>query len=98
MNIKSGDILFSRNAMEQRKTPGRARMLKSAKIVFSGDSASIDCVVRNSSASGACLDVASPIGIPESFDLVYDADHARMPCRVVWRKATRIGVHFDPPR
>jgi hypothetical protein len=84
--------------MEQRRTSGRARTLKSAKIVFSGDSASIDCVVRNSSASGACLDVASPIGIPDSFDLVYDADHARMPCRVVWRKPSRIGVEFGHPR
>jgi PilZ domain len=81
--------------MEQRRTTGRARALKSAKIVFSGDSASIDCVVRNSSASGACLDVASPIGIPESFDLVYGADRARTPCRVVWRKANRIGVEFE---
>ena len=84
--------------MEQRRIAGRARMLKSARIVFSGDTGSINCVVRNSSPTGACLDVASPIGIPESFDLVYDADHARLPCRVVWRKANRIGVQFAQPR
>jgi hypothetical protein len=84
--------------MQQPRAAGRARTLKSAKIVFSGGSASIDCIVRNSSKSGACLDVASPIGIPENFDLVYDVDHARMSCRVVWRKANRIGVQFGEPR
>jgi len=26
---------------------------------------------------------------------VIEADHSHVPCRVVWRKERRIGVHFE---
>jgi PilZ domain len=64
-----------------------------AQIVFKGHEAVIDCVVRNLSDRGACLKVKSPIGIPDSFDLVLDHASVRN-CRVTWRKATQIGVKF----
>jgi len=71
----------------------RHRVLKGAQIVFKGHEAVIDCTVRNLSDRGACLNVESPIGIPDSFDLVLD--HAFVGnCRVTWRKATQIGVEF----
>jgi hypothetical protein len=41
----------------------------------------------------AGLKVESPIGIPDSFDLVLDHAPVRC-CRVTWRKATQIGVEF----
>jgi PilZ domain len=71
----------------------RHRALKGAQIVFKGHEAVIDCVVRNLSDRGACLNVESPIGIPDSFDLVLDHVSVRN-CRVTWRKATQIGVKF----
>jgi hypothetical protein len=37
--------------------------------------------------------VESPIGIPNSFDLVLDHVFVRN-CLVTWRKATQIGVEF----
>ena len=40
-----------------------------------------------------CLKVESPIGIPDTFDLVLDHAPVRS-CRVTWRKATQIGVEF----
>ena len=71
----------------------RHRVLKGAQIVFKGHEAVIDCVVRNLSDGGACLNVDSSIGIPDSFDLLLD--HASVGnCRVTWRKATQIGVKF----
>jgi hypothetical protein len=39
--------------------------------------------------------VGSPVGIPERFMLVIAADNLHLPCRVIWRKETRIGVHFE---
>ena len=71
----------------------RHRVLKGAQIVFKGREAVIDCVVLNLSDMGACLKVESPIGIPDSFDLVFDNAPIRC-CRVTWRKATQIGVEF----
>jgi PilZ domain len=72
----------------------RHRVLKTGTIEFGGGA--IDCTVRNVSASGASLDVASPIGIPERFTLVVPADDLRRPSRVVWRNIRRIGVSFLP--
>jgi hypothetical protein len=77
---------------EHRRT-ARRRVLKGARITLKGHVTAIDCVVRNLSDGGACLKVASPIGIPDTFDLVVDAASVRH-CRVVWRKATQIGVTF----
>ena len=77
---------------EHRAAP-RRRLLKAGKISFGG--AVIDCTVRNLSETGAALEVISPFGIPERFTLVVEADHRHLPCRVVWRKEKRIGVHFE---
>jgi len=71
----------------------RHRVLKAGTIEFGGSA--IDCTVRNLSATGAALDVPSPVGIPDKFDLVVSSDALRFACRVLWRKAQRIGVRFD---
>lgn len=76
---------------ENRKEP-RNRVLKAGTIAFDGGG--IDCTVRNRSESGAALDVASPLGIPEVFLLMVPADGLSQQCRVVWRKEKRIGVAF----
>ena len=78
--------------MEKRDS-GRNRVLKSGAIEFNGGA--IDCVVRNISETGAALDVASPVGIPEHFILAILPDGSRHQCRIAWRKERRIGVAFS---
>ena len=51
-------------------------------------------VVRDLSPRGARLLVASPIGIPEQFDLRIDRTGVCHPSKVAWRKADKIGVVF----
>src|ERR1700710_1498387 len=68
----------------------RHRVLKSGSIEFNGGV--IDCLVRNISETGAALEVASPLGIPETFNLVISGDHSSRACKVAWRKDKRIGV------
>jgi len=75
-----------------RKTP-RQRMLKTGTISFNR-AGGIDCVVRNLSPAGACLEIDSPVGIPDDFLLVVPADSLKHNCHVVWRAAKRIGVAF----
>jgi hypothetical protein len=75
---------------QERRKAGRHRVLKGAHIIFKGHGAAID--VRPQ-PGGACLGVESPIGIPDTFDLVLDDASVRS-CRVTWRKATQIGVAF----
>ncbi len=78
---------------QKRQTEVRRRVLKGARIAFKDHATTMDCVVRNLSDRGACLNVESPIGIPDSFDLLLDDASVRH-CRVTWRKATQIGVAF----
>lgn len=79
--------------MEEQRKSQRTRALKGATIVFERDAA-IDCVVRNLSKTGACLEIVSPLGIPDEFTLVILSDKVKQQCRVVWRTARRIGVSF----
>jgi PilZ domain len=78
---------------QERQNAVRQRVLRRAKIVFKGREAVIDCVVLNLSVGGACLEVETPIGIPDTFDLMLDREPVRN-CRVAWRKATQIGIQF----
>jgi hypothetical protein len=59
--------------MQKRRTAPRQRTLKGGTISFGH--AVIDCVLRNVSATGACLEVASPIGIPDDFTLIIKSDN-----------------------
>lgn len=85
--------LESLQVLENNRAARRQRVLKSASIEFDGGV--IDCVIRNISETGAALEVASPLDIPETFDLVISGDHASRPCKVAWRKDKRIGVAFS---
>ena len=71
----------------------RKPVLMSGVIHFAGGA--INCLVRDMSISGAALDVAELLDIPERFNLVLKADGTLIPCRVVWRQHQRIGVSFD---
>ena len=77
----------------EQRVATRQRVLKRGTIEFGGGA--IDCTVRNISATGAALDVTSPIGIPVRFNLATEGNH--IPCRIVWRKEKRIGVTFEKP-
>jgi hypothetical protein len=79
--------------MREHRASQRSRTLKSGTISFDS-AAGIDCVVRNVSDAGACLEVVSPIGIPNEFVLVIKPDSLFRSCRVAWRSARRIGVRF----
>ena len=80
--------------MDERRKVQRHRTLKAGSITFNRN-AGVDCRVRNMSPIGACLEVTSQIGIPDDFLLVVESDHVKMPCHVIWRTATRLGVEFN---
>jgi hypothetical protein len=80
--------------MYQHRASARQRTLKFATIAIARG-ADVDCIVRDISDTGACLEIDSPIGIPNDFTLVINKDGARRPCRIAWRSELRIGVRFD---
>ena len=58
--------------MNEKRVMARHRVLKAGTVEFGGGT--IDCTVRNVSNTGAALDVASPVGIPDQFTLVLPGD------------------------
>jgi len=79
--------------IEKRAVP-RHRVLKRGTLAFSGGGG-LDCTVRNISQTGARIDIASPVGVPEVFTLVIEADDFMRRCRAVWSSERQIGVAFD---
>jgi PilZ domain len=79
--------------IEKRAAP-RHRVLKHGTLAFPGGG-SVDCTVRNLSSTGARVDVAGPVGLPEAFTLVIETDRLSRRCHAVWSSAERIGLAFD---
>ena len=79
--------------MDERRKAQRLRALKAGTITFNR-AGGITCRVRNLSPAGACLEVASQIGIPDDFVLVVGYDKINRSCHVIWRADMRMGVEF----
>jgi hypothetical protein len=79
--------------LTEQRGAQRRTTLKGAHIAFNAGRSTIDCTVRNLSSKGAKLQVASVVGVPDTFDLMLQG-HARQPCRVVWRTLKELGVEF----
>jgi len=54
----------------------------------------IDCTVRSLTDKGASLEVVSPIGIPDKFELTIPGGNWTHKRRVAWREPKKIGVRF----
>jgi len=80
---------------ERRKLP-RHRTFKGGTILFE-PAGTMDCVVRNLTTVGACLEVTHAAAMPSSFVLIIKPEIVRRTCAVVWRGADRIGVRFTEP-
>ena len=78
--------------MEERRQESRHRTLKAGRIIFNNKQSVFDCLVRNLSDSGACLQVNGSIDIPVEFAL--DVDGETRPCYLVWMTDTRAGIEF----
>jgi hypothetical protein len=81
-----------RKGPETRRRFQRWKTLKGAAIIGPTGSP-IECIVRNLSDGGACLEVQAPVPYSE-FDLILDAGGANHTCRVAWCQPPRMGVEF----
>ena len=79
--------------MQERRTSGRSRVLKRAKLVI-GPSSAMDCVVRNLTNVGARVEIPNTLDLPERFDMTFDGGRSFRPCRLVWRTVNQTGVQF----
>ena len=80
--------------MERRNTQ-RTRIMKGGKLVSLQHASAVDCIVRNISVKGACLELFTALSVPEELELSFDAFRTVRRCRVRWRTAKELGVAFD---
>jgi hypothetical protein len=78
------------NKREHVRMPALAR----ARVLLSR-ARWIDCVVRDLSPGGACLELLDPAQLPERFEIALDGDPLNRSCRIVWRQIWRVGVAFE---
>jgi hypothetical protein len=78
--------------MRERRIAKRVDTLRRATLVSSRLSSSLDCSLRDLSATGARLLVDGDAAVPDEFVLVLD--HRRLSCRVAWRAKRQVGVRF----
>ena len=76
---------------ENRRAAPRRKVLKAGSIEFTGTT--IPCTVRSLSATGAAIEINTPLWFPDRFVLVVDGE--RHACRIVWRREKRLGLAFE---
>jgi hypothetical protein len=81
--------------LERRIAPRRNTNIQ-ARIVYGGGRTVLPCIVKNTSETGAKLEVASVAAIPNTFDLLVPGHHPQS-CRVVWRAMRELGVAYQAP-
>ena len=79
---------------EEHRHTARHRVLKGGRIVFNHGNSTIACTIRDLSATGAKLKVASSIGVPDEFTLVFDDGSTSSNCVVRRRTPDTVGVEF----
>ncbi len=82
--------------MIERRDASRIQTSGPGKIIIADNQPAIDCVVRDISASGGCLEVSCLIELPETFHLAPDdGNTSAYSCHLVWRKDSLLGIIFD---
>lgn len=72
----------------------RVRAFLRARILFNNNNSSIDCTVKNISASGAKIEISSVLSVPSEFDLEVPQKGRTYRARLMWRDANFVGVQF----
>jgi hypothetical protein len=79
--------------MDEHRKRIRLRTYKGGRINFESG-VGIDCLIRNLSDTGACLDVDTALIWGDRFQLVIRPENVTRNCRVAWRQPKKLGVRF----
>lgn len=80
---------------EQRHSK-RVSTLKKGRIMFNDGHSVVECTVRNTSATGAGLQLPGCLELPDTFTLVIEGG-AKRQCTVVWSANDKLGVRYVDP-
>ena len=74
--------------------PDRIRTFLKAVIEFNNGASKNDCTVKNISESGARIEITGAVSLPNEFNLRIPHRGELRRCRLIWREADGVGVHF----
>lgn len=79
--------------MQDRRASARDKVLYGA-VAEINDSSTMDCVVRNFSETGACVELDSATSIPREINLTIARKGRSYLAQMIWRQANRVGLAF----
>jgi hypothetical protein len=93
------------DAVANKRWAQRKSSQMPAGLIFPGTRNLIPCQVRDSSSTGAKLELTAPRNnpnsdsesMPDEFTLVVRMDNMEVDCEVVWRKGSMMGVRYVSP-
>ena len=80
--------------MSENRKEIRQRTFLKGRILFNKGASSMDCLVRDMSASGARLALTETSTLPESFELFIPQKERTYRAQLCWRRADGIGITF----
>jgi hypothetical protein len=82
--------------MQDRRHSARDKVLLGAVTRTNGLGATVNCVVRNFSEDGACIELEAPATLPEEIHLTIARKGRSYLARIVWQHDNRIGLALRP--
>lgn len=79
--------------MQDRRAKARDKVLLGGRADAEARS-SMNCVVRNLSENGACVEVEAHARVPDEINLTIARKGRSYLARVIWREANRLGLAF----
>jgi PilZ domain len=79
---------------QEQRSAERVRSFLRAQIIFNNRMTTIECIIRNYSATGAKIALGDTLTVPTEFSLFIPAKQRSHQARLVWRDKDSIGVNF----
>jgi hypothetical protein len=81
-------------AMQDRRESVRDKVFMGGVAEINGRGTTMDCVVRNFSDNGACIEFDSAARVPDKMNLKITRKGRSFLASMIWRQANRVGLAF----
>lgn len=80
-------------SFDNRRNAQRRRVMRAAQLVFNHGRSTIDCTLRDISATGARARVSAPVDLPPELQLKL-VDGTVYDCRLRWYRGSEVGLEM----
>jgi hypothetical protein len=80
--------------MQDRRQGARDKVLYGGVAAVNEHGSTMDCVVRNISDTGACVEFDTAARLPEEMNLTIARKGRSFLARLIWRQANKVGLAF----